>query len=718
MSSAEVPPSLRQGQFHYFPVAPGRLEFAEEVRKCILRERPQVVAVELPSTLEAAYLRAVERLPEMSVILYDDRNTDHSTYIPIEITDPFVEAIRSAQEVGAGVSFVDPDIGERPHLPDVYPDPYAVRRLGYLRYVEAYRTSPQSLDFDLLRHASGIAWKLQSSDPLARILVVVSLNLLAAVMEAMKVPQAEPLARGERRGIQVLNLHPECLAEVLEDYPFLQAVYEMRRYGYTWDESGSPPGGRGLSSGQATFEVIAGQHESSKERLERIIRRTARHVGWMKGETLKGNSAPVESGSEQMSSESLDSADLNFPTRPERFRFMDRQRVNFSLFGEAERQYENNTREKLAHWQRRLFARFSRNLALADHHLVAGLFDQTVAARSVVDDNFAWELWELASAIPFQCVQTDLTTVSISGEELDLGTKKIRLRRRLPRQKAMPKPIGLRGRKREKFPGEWAQQLDGSHLCSYPPEDILIENYGLFLKKKGKSILSEERSRTEPFTNSLLDGVDIRETLRNWHEGRLYVREYQKVSGEVGAVVVVFEDDRENHYPWCMTWLGEHSQESDMAFYSTDPLSHPVGPGIARAEYGGFLLSYPPRRMQDVWHDPDYWFAESKPEILLLAALDYTLEKFVVFVAARPPRSIFRTIASRLGRKIIFIPIGQLSPISMKKIRVVHVLPSPRSPARPGAFVSACPRCGPSSTSAGKTASSCGCRPTARSATS
>ena len=111
-----------------------------------------------------------------------------------------------------------------------------------------------------------------------------------------------------------------------------------------------------------------------------------------------------------------------------------------------------------------------------------------------------------------------------------------------------------------------------------------------------------------------------------------------------------------------------------MAFYSTEPAQHVVGPGIARVEYGGFLLSYPPRRMVDVWHDPDYWFAESKPETLLLAALDYSFDKFVIFVAARPPRSIFKTIASQMGRNIVYIPVGQLSPLSLKKIRVAHIL--------------------------------------------
>jgi hypothetical protein len=57
-----------------------------------------------------------------------------------------------------------------------------------------------------------------------------------------------------------------------------------------------------------------------------------------------------------------------------------------------------------------------------------------------------------------------------------------------------------------------------------------------------------------------------------------------------------------------------------------------------------------------------------------MAGLDYSIHHHVVYVAAKPPRTIFRTIAARLGRTIMYIPIGQLSPVSLKKIRVVHVL--------------------------------------------
>jgi hypothetical protein len=101
-----------------------------------------------------------------------------------------------------------------------------------------------------------------------------------------------------------------------------------------------------------------------------------------------------------------------------------------------------------------------------------------------------------------------------------------------------------------------------------------------------------------------------------------------------------------------------------------------VGPGIGRAEYGGFLMTLPPRRLVDVWSDPDYDFAQNKPERLLLAALDYSQQHYVVYVAAKPPRSIFRSIAAHLNRRIVYIPIGALNPAKLKKVRVVHVLDS------------------------------------------
>jgi len=353
---------------------------------------------------------------------------------------------------------------------------------------------------------------------------------------------------------------------------------------------------------------------------------------------------------------------------------VDRPRVQMALFREAEHAYVLNTGEKMHRWQRRLLARYSRNLALTHHDLTASLFDLTIAARSIVDENYAWDVWETASRYSHQQTSSDIETAMISGDEVWLNTKRIRLRRRLPSTKRRLGNLGLKPRKKEKFPGEWASELNGASICSYPPEDMVIEDFGRFLKKKGKSVLSEERSTVEPFAASLLDGIDLRETIRNWHEGKIFVKNIQKVYGEVGSVVVIFDEDSAGRYNYMTTWLGEHQNESDMAFYSTYPFEHLIGPGIGRAEYGGFLMSLPARRMYDVWADPDYDFAETKAERLLLAGLDYSIQKYVVYVGAKPPRSIFRNIAARFGRTIVYLPIGQLSPVTMKKIRVVHVL--------------------------------------------
>ena len=139
-------------------------------------------------------------------------------------------------------------------------------------------------------------------------------------------------------------------------------------------------------------------------------------------------------------------------------------------------------------------------------------------------------------------------------------------------------------------------------------------------------------------------------------------------------VVIFDEDETDDRYPYRMTWLGEHEQESDMAFYATSPEDNIVGPGMCRCEYGGFLMTYPPRRLYDVWLDPDYRFFQSKAEVLLAAALDYSLERQVVYVASRPPRSIMRTLAERLRRQIVYIPKGALSPSRLKRIRVFHIL--------------------------------------------
>jgi len=587
---------VQRGNIAYLPVIPGRLEFAWRVRKYLLEHRPRVVAVELPSSLERAYAKALERLPCMSVILIPEANGEEDervTYIPIEPGDPFVEALRTAREIEAEIVFLEPASHEKPHLNDTYPEPYAIELIGLHSYLEAYRVHSQPRTPQIDSHAAAMAWKLQGADPFAQLCAIVSLNMVDPLLDAMETPQESPAPPQIRLfdRAELFNLHPDCLAEVTSEPPYFQELYEETRNG-------------------------------------------------------------------------------NLKT----FR-LDRPRWQLALLRDAEKEYGLNTGDAMQSWQRVGIAKFSRNLATLDGHLIPGVYDLSLAARSLVDDNYAYEVWQMANRFSVQPTdEADIETLNLSGDEVWLRTRKLRIRRRLPRMKQRLKPAGLKARKREKFKGEWAKETSGASICSYPPEDLVIENYGRFLKRHAKMKLSEERSRTEPFLSSILDGIDLRETVRNWHAGKLYVREWGKFSGDVGAVVLIFDEDRDDRYHYLTTWLGEHQNESDMAFYSTQPFEHLVGPGIGRAEYGGLLMTLPPRRLFDVWSDPDYDAAETKAERLLLAGLDYSMERNVVYIAAKPPRSIFRHFAARVNRKIIYVPLGQLSPTKLKKIRVVHVL--------------------------------------------
>ena len=82
--------------------------------------------------------------------------------------------------------------------------------------------------------------------------------------------------------------------------------------------------------------------------------------------------------------------------------------------------------------------------ALAANDLSAGIFDIAVAARGIADDNYAWDVWEAAGLYPPQRAESDLATTRISGEEVWIDTRRIRLRRRLPntKQKLRPYEIG------------------------------------------------------------------------------------------------------------------------------------------------------------------------------------------------------------------------------------------------------------------------------------
>lgn len=354
----------------------------------------------------------------------------------------------------------------------------------------------------------------------------------------------------------------------------------------------------------------------------------------------------------------------------------DRQKIIFQLYKKSSEKYVENTGHTFPGYHLRSVMKFVRNYALIKNQLMPDLFQILTAAKGCVDHNYAYEVWELATDYPFLKNIDGLPELDLSPADIWGNSKLIyfHLKEKGRKNSFFSKTRKDRSNFRFLPPGPFS-------ICSFPPEDVAIENFGHFLKKKGTQILTEEGARTIPFSNSLEDGVDVKETIRHLHEKKLYVKARGKPPAGVGSVCIIFNEDQpqENEiyfekYPWRTTWLGEHEQESDMAFYATDLSSNVVGPGISRCEYGGFMMSYPPRRMHNIWTDPDYEECRTKAEVLLMAAIDYAVKPVVVYVSSTPPRSALKSFARRFGKKIAYIPIGQLSPLTINKLRIFHVL--------------------------------------------
>lgn len=351
----------------------------------------------------------------------------------------------------------------------------------------------------------------------------------------------------------------------------------------------------------------------------------------------------------------------------------DTLRVVDALLREAAERYRKSRDEEVPRTAFRALRQFSRNLALLENVLTPGFYELVVAARGVVDDDYAWEVWDLGATWPWPDGTASLPVVTLTGEDLHVEGKPVRFRRRFPGKERRLRDLPLRRRPKEPKPGDWRKLKFGDGICSHPPEDLAVERFGNRLRRRAIRILTEESRRVAPFSTSLLDGIDVRESLRHAHEGRLWVYEEARVTGGAGSVVVVFDEEAEK-YPWKTTWLGEHGQESDMAFYATPLGENVVGPGISECTYGAFLMTMPPGRLYDVWRDPDYRGPFTGAEVLLLAALDYAREPRVVFAAPRPPRSFLKRFAARLGKQIVYLPLGGLSSLSLKKLRRFHVL--------------------------------------------
>jgi len=633
------------------PVCHYRMEFALWVRE-VIQSRPfDTLAVELPSSVRSGFLTAVDRLPYLSVLIYKDQKGEN-IYLPIEPCDPMVEAVRSARELGMNIQFIDLDVDEYPTQRDMIPDPYSLCYLELKDFYNAWldevgKTQPVT-EVDHRRERY-MAFKLQElAKGSEHILFVCGMSHLHRVMRHLETEQVLPLGFYRRQNAQVFNVSEDSSRSCLGEFGLLSAAYEIWREG-----EGQNPNEeenlklRKVEKGGGIVSVISGTSKAPVDEREKLRQKILR--------ALRRNASIWKTKDSHA--------------------WVDRKLILQLLFELSSDEYQRKLKSEVKSWQEKCIGEFLRKRCFLDNRLLPEFFELVNAGKGVVDDDFAYELWEFGTTYPFQEEKPSLMTVELTPQEVWMGSERIRFRTRIPSRKQGRFGIPQRLRPKEKNPGEWKKDFHKEGLCSYPVEDVAIESFSDTLKKKGATALSAQSCRIEPFTASLLDGIDYRETVRNIQDHRLYVKEFRRFDDQMGSVVLIFDEDRRNEkFNYRLTWLGEHDQESDLAFYSTDFEDQLIGPGIGRAYYGGLMMSFPPQRLYDVWSDPDYLFIPNKHEVLLAAAIEYSIQKNIVYVGPSAPRYVFKSLAERMGKRVIYIPLGSFSRTTLERIRRFHVL--------------------------------------------
>jgi len=640
------PPYLRFGNVYAVPSLHGRVRFAGLVRRAFHDLTPDAVAVELPATLEPSIRTGVARLPYLSVVAYEDFDTELEKVqqiLPIAPDDSLTEAVRLGESQGVPVHFIDRDVVGYEPRPVRAPDDYLIDRIGLEAYFNAVANAIDPAEpgsHDESREIEMAERLRELSARHDKVLFVCGLSHLRPILAHLEQNTPTPPGAVTRREHRLYNLALESTANVLGALPYHVYAYELARKGL---RPGAYPQLVPLPNTQG------GELESAEEAYRGAL------------EVLL--------------------ADLNsLPCGPED---VEAYGVLAECIQGAAMLYTREWNEQPAPARLATLARFARNLALVGKRLTPSRYELILAGKNTVNDDFAFQLLRQVEHYPFFDENSDLPEMKVEGDlqEGEADGEPIVLRLRLPRAMEDDPGMDLDDLDLEEPPeemedGAWQERWeDGEHHVSHLPQDSRLENFFTYIRDKCRRILSDQQVRVHEMQASLMDGLDLRETLRNMPMGKVFVRENLPGIGDVGPVVAIFhKPGEEDEYPHEKMWFAEHDEESDLALYSTEPGRALDGPGISRCTYGGVLSMYPPTGRAHVWGNPRYADTRNRAERLLKAAIDLSRKPIVAFVAAQGPSAETLAFAASRGVHIMFVPLDSLSADILKRVRTFHVL--------------------------------------------
>jgi hypothetical protein len=612
------------------PVIHGSGDFALLVRRVMLEQAFDCVAVPLPPSFQAEVERGIELLPGPTIVTQqeaprfvtewspesrdndeeddercdDDEQPSHS-YVPIDPCQPVIAALRAAISEHIPRAFIDLETARFVPNTAVLPDAYALKKVQIEQFAAAVLPAiPRPQHVQVQDRIAHMAWRLRRLEhKFQSILLVCSLLDWPWIREAW-LEQREPAADGDFVEEPTLYRPDErTLLFLLGELPFITGLYERARAELEDDENLSIDGVK---------ELLI----TARQKYKHDLKRRARKI----------------------------------------------------------------TPQLL-----RQCLKYTRNLTLFEKRFTPDLYTIVTAAKQTAGDQYALHVAETARDYPYGPLaprvdsgtsRRDLPTISLGIERGRLPDGEIvRLVSRLPGPPLTWRSCQLQRRPDRKERDQWRMKWNPFSQCSWPPEDKLIEEFRAHVFDKARAVLGADLARTEPFTTSIMDGIDIRDTLRHWYEEKIFVKVLPPSRGKLDCVVMLFDSPADpRDYPWRTTWYAEHDEESTLAFFATDFGQELVGPGIAQATYGGALFLFPPVAIPDVWHDRDLDFTETLEERLLAGACRYSACPHIALVSGAPPGAGWRRLAQRYRKKWVHLPLGHFSDATVQQLRIVHVL--------------------------------------------
>lgn len=318
--------------------------------------------------------------------------------------------------------------------------------------------------------------------------------------------------------------------------------------------------------------------------------------------------------------------------------------------------------------------RFARRLARTGQRLSPSLWDAVIAAKACAGDGFAAAVLEAAAFHGIDPREPGRLKLKLDKATIPDDISRPWSHRLLPR----PQHWTTLRLRREPTPEEaaaWIRRWRPHSLCSHVPEDIAIERFNQEIRSRARGANPSGQPRSRPFEASLLDGLDLRETIRNSWRKELWVREIPARELKMDSVVILFDDERDVEYPHRGTWYAEHRDESTLLFYASDPGRDPVGPGILRSRYGGLALLFPPVHVPDIFEArPAPLGASGCAETLVAGACLFSRRPVVVHVAWDKPTLAQLDIARMAGKRLVHVPLSGFPAATVEKLRTFHVL--------------------------------------------